>query len=425
MDRPMKDSGIEWIGETPSHWKITTIKNLFSVVSGGTPSTSKKEFWENGSVPWATPKDFNNLKSGMLFETDRNITHLGVVGSSAEFIPTNSVILTTRAPVGNVVVNKIKLTTNQGCKSLVNKNNLTDYKYYFFAMKISKDILESISTGTTFLELSGEKLKNFNIMMPPIQEQQKISNFLDGKTAHIDSIITDTKQSIEEFKKYKKAVINEAVTKGLNSNAEMKDSGIEWIGDVPESWSVLNFKSVMYKKKEICQDYDGQNILSLTLNGVIVRDLINPKGKMPTSFDGYQRIEKGNLLLCLFDIDVTPRCVGYAWDDGLTSPAYSQYVMRSNAFARYYEYLLLFLDDQKILLHLTKSLRNTLNDADFGVIKTIQPSYEEQKKIVEYLDQKCAHIENLIQQKQQLITELETYKKSLIYEYVTGKKEVM
>lgn len=423
MVKHVEDSGIGWIREAREYFTIIKLKYLTQVKRGASPRPIEKFITDDD-------EGYNWIRIGDSVPGEKYITSTKLkinkegARSSVEVKP-GDLIMSNSMSIGRAYIVGVPGYIHDGWLAFSFDEERVNGEWLSYALNASVSYLERMALGTTVFNLNIERVKSLEIPYCDIRTQRKITNFLDQKTAHIDSIINDTKKSIEEFKNYKKAVISEAVTKGLNSKAVMKDSGIEWIGDVPESWSVLNFKSVMYKKKEICQNYDGQNILSLTLNGVIVRDLINPKGKMPTSFDGYQRIEKGNLLLCLFDIDVTPRCVGYAWDDGLTSPAYSQYVMRSNAFARYYEYLLLFLDDQKILLHLTKSLRNTLNDADFGVIKTIQPSYEEQKEIVEYLDQKCAHIENLIQQKQQLITELETYKKSLIYEYVTGKKEVL
>ena len=180
----------------------------------------------------------------------------------------------------------------------------------------------------------------------------------------------------------------------------------------------------MYKKKDVCSKYEGESILSLTMKGVIVRDLENPMGKMPASFDGYQRIYKNNLLLCLFDTDVTPRCIGLIENDGLTSPAYSQFVMKDNNSAKYYTYLLTMMDDKKYFVHLSKNLRSSLTEEDFGVIKTIMPPIDEQKQIADFLDKKCDAIHSIISKKEQLIEKLEEYKKSLIYECVTGKREV-
>lgn len=205
---------------------------------------------------------------------------------------------------------------------------------------------------------------------------------------------------------------------------EMKDSGVEWLGMIPKEWEVKAHKYIMYKKKEICNVYSKENILSLTKKGVIVRDLENPSGKMPTTFDGYQKVYKNNLLLCLFDIDVTPRCVGVIKENGLTSPAYSQFIVK-NGNVNYYNYLLNKIDDEKSFLHLSKNLRNSLTEENFGIIKTIKPKVLEQQKIADFLDKKCEEFDSVIAKKEMLINKLEEAKKSLISEVVTGKVKVI
>lgn len=206
---------------------------------------------------------------------------------------------------------------------------------------------------------------------------------------------------------------------------KMKDSGLEWIGDVPSHWQVVPNKYLMKKLKQIQPVYNGEDIISLTINGVVKRDLENPVGKMPTSFDGYQFVYPNNLLMCLFDIDVTPRCVGLIKDYGLTSPAYSQFVLTDRANASYYYWYYLNLDFNKELLHLAKNQRHSLNEEQFGAIPAVVPPIAEQQQIAEYLDQKCAELDACIEGKKEQIKVLEEYKKAIIFEYVTGKKEVV
>ena len=122
----------------------------------------------------------------------------------------------------------------------------------------------------------------------------------------------------------------------------MKNSGVEWIGEIPEDWETIRNKRIMKKVKNICEHYNNENVLSLTMNGVIVRDLDNPNGKMPLTFDGYQYINENNLLMCLFDIDVTPRCVGIIKNNGVTSPAYSQFELTEKADVNYFYYYYFF-----------------------------------------------------------------------------------
>lgn len=200
---------------------------------------------------------------------------------------------------------------------------------------------------------------------------------------------------------------------------KMKNSGVAWIGDVPENWETIPNKYLMRKVKAICQKYSNEDVLSLTMNGVIKRDLDNPSGKMPSTFDGYQFVYAGNLLMCLFDIDVTPRCIGLIENDGITSPAYSQFELKRNAFNRYYYYYYLYLDNKKELLHLAKNLRHSFTEEQFGQISTVVPPIEQQHLIANQLDFVCKKVEDLISNQEQQIEKLKQYKQSLITEVVT------
>lgn len=199
---------------------------------------------------------------------------------------------------------------------------------------------------------------------------------------------------------------------------EMKDSGIPWIGKVPPNWEIMPNKYLMHKVKKICPVYNGENILSLTMQGVIIRDF-DLGGKMPATFDGYQIIYPGNLLMCLFDYDVTPRCIGLIKDKGLTSPAYSQFVMNQGADARYYYYYYLLLDFTKELLHLAKNLRHSFTEEQLGKIKVPVPPIGEQRRIADYLDTKCARIDSIRKNVEAEIEALKQYKQSVITEAVT------
>lgn len=199
---------------------------------------------------------------------------------------------------------------------------------------------------------------------------------------------------------------------------EMKDSGVEWIGQIPRDWDVVPHKRVMHKVKEICEQYNGEDIISLTMNGVIKRDLA-AGGKMPTSFDGYQYVKPNDLLLCLFDIDVTPRCVGVVKDYGVTSPAYSRFIMHDGYYNVYYDYLLRAIDDDKVFVHLSKNLRSSLTESDFGAIKTCVPSLAEQHRIATFLDAECAEIDAVLEKTRASIEEYKKLKQAVITQAVT------
>lgn len=205
-------------------------------------------------------------------------------------------------------------------------------------------------------------------------------------------------------------------TKGYT---EMKDSGIEWVGMIPKHWTTIANKYVMHKEKRICDKWDGQDVLSLTMNGVIIRDILNPVGKMPTTFDGYQFAYAGELLMCLFDIDVTPRCVGRVFNDGVTSPAYSCFQLHDNADLGYFYYYYLMVDNTKELLHLAKNLRHSFTEEQLGQLKVPLPPLQEQSAIAAYLDTQCSKIDEIIAQAKASIEDYKQWKVSIIYEAVT------
>lgn len=196
------------------------------------------------------------------------------------------------------------------------------------------------------------------------------------------------------------------------------DSQIPYVGLIPSHWKVVQNKRVMHKEKRICSSYSGEDILSLTMNGVVIRNL-DAGGKMPTTFDGYQFLYPGELLMCLFDIDVTPRCVGRVNNMGLTSPAYSSFVLHKNADVGYFYYYYLMLDHTKELLHLAKNLRHSLTEEQLGQIYVPLPPMMEQRTIASYLDKKVERIDFLISEAKASIEEYKSWKASIIYEAVT------
>lgn len=419
--REMKDSGISWINEIPGNWNVEPIKYSYRLIAGATPESTNADFWD-GDIKWITPADFKT-KDVFVTGGSRNLTIGGYKSCSTSMLPIGSIVFSKRAPIGTVAITADKLCTNQGCLGLVEKSSRVLNKFYFYVISIYGEVFNLYGSGTTFKEISANTFANIKLPMPPIQEQKSIVGFLDAKCAEIDALTADIQTQIDILEQYKRSIITEAVTKGLNPDVEMKDSGLKWIGKIPSSWNVMPNKYLMKKKKVICPVYNGEDILSLTMKGVIVRDL-DAGGKMPTSFDGYQRLEPGNLLMCLFDIDVTPRCIGLIKQAGLSSPAYSQFELNGMGNAEYYCYYYTMLDNDKTLLHLAKNLRHSLTEDQLGAISVIVPPVQEQKIIADFLDAKCEEIDKVIAAKIEQLAIIDEYKKSLIYEYVTGKKEV-
>lgn len=416
--REMKDSGIEWIGKVPVEWKIDNPQYHFS---------QRKDRAKQGMVQLTASQKYGVITQTEYMErTGANIVTVQKDFDILKLVCAGDFVIHMRSFQGGLEYSEKTGSISSAYVMLIPSNTIREPRYYKWFFKSSNYIDALSSTSNLVRDGQAMRWSNFiqlPILFPPAEEQQRIADFLDAKCAEIDALTADIQTQIDTLEQYKRSVITETVTKGLNANAEMKDSGIEWVGKMPLAWDAVPNKYLMYKVKNICPVYNGEDILSLTTNGVIIRDL-NGGGKMPTSFDGYQKVTPGNLLMCLFDIDVTPRCIGLVKNFGLTSPAYSQFVMRTGAYAPYYYYYYLMVDYTKELLHMAKNLRHSLTEDQLGAIKAPNPPYEEQVQIAEFLDKKCVEINLVIEDKNRQLATLDEYKKSLIFEYVTGKKEV-
>ena len=415
--KQMKDSGAKWIGKIPTHWKSDKLKYHLQRKEPKNPGDMMvlSLYRELGVIPKDSRDDNHNMTS----EDTSKYKYVK---------PGNFVVNKMKAWQGSVAVSNYEGIVSPAYYVYEFSDNLYYKRYFHYLLRgCYKDEFMRLSGGMRVgqWDLSSEDLDNTLVIIPPIDEQKCIAEFLDKKCEEVDGLIADILTQIDTLEQYKRSTITEAVTKGLNPTVEMKDCELEWASKIPAHWEVVPNKYLMAKKKIIQPIYKGEDILSLTVNGVIKRDLENPSGKMPTSFDGYQVVYPNNLLMCLFDIDVTPRCVGAVKDYGLTSPAYSQFILNEKADTNYYYYYYLSLDFTKELLHLAKNQRHSLNEEQFGAIKAVVPPIDEQEAIAEYLDKKCAEIDACIDEKKQQISVLENYKKSIIFEYVTGKKEVI
>lgn len=202
---PLKDSGIEWIGQIPKHWEVKKIKHLGKVISGSTPNSSDIQYW-NGNIIWITPAD---MKDKYISKGSRNITIEGLKSIGGVLSPKGSVIISSRAPIGLVCISKTDMCTNQGCKTLISNCN-KEYLYYLILSNVA--ILKSKGNTTTFDEMSMATYKNHIIAIPSFEEQQQIADYLDKKTEEIDSTINKFKVQIDKLKEYRQALITEVVT---------------------------------------------------------------------------------------------------------------------------------------------------------------------------------------------------------------------
>ena len=235
-----KPSRLDTRAPLPSSWSEAPIKRAFDIVSGSTPKTDNEEFWD-GETTWVTPADLSGLDAVDVTESKRTITEAGLLSCGTTLVPAGSIVISTRAPIGTLAIAGKELCTNQGCKALV-PNGECSSRFAYYYLSACTEQLNIKGRGTTFLELSGDELGSFLMPKPAPVEQELICAFLDRETAKIDTLIAEQQRLIELLQEKRQAVISHAVTKGLNPNAPMKDSGVEWLGEVQEHWEVKPLK---------------------------------------------------------------------------------------------------------------------------------------------------------------------------------------
>lgn len=422
--REMKDSGIEWIGKIPEEWTKDKAIRLFNIIgSGTTPKNITSDF---PCVNWIQSGDIN----GSLISSCKNNVSESIISQysalkiyAAPFI----VIAMYGASVGNTSISLIDGCVNQACCVL--SASIYNLNYAFYAIKSSQNYLIRKAIGGGQPNISQDTIKQLWLPLPALHEQKRIAAFLDAECAEIDAVLEKTRASIEEYKKLKQAVITQAVTKGIRGDRPMKDSGIEWIGDIPAEWDVVRIKNLFdYRNERNFKPLEEVNLISLyTDKGVVQHcDLDETTGNKASNADGYKLVYENdivvNIILCWMG------AIGRSAYFGVTSPAYDVYSPKQKTNSKFYHYFFrtngFSGDCYKVGRGIMAMRWRTYSD-QFRAIKVVSPPQSEQEEIVEYLDEKCDGIDDLIAKKQQYLTEIENYKKSLIYEYVTGKKEVI
>lgn len=426
--REMKDSGIEWIGDIPVSWDTIKLKFHGKIYNGSTPKSDNPEYYD-GDITWVTPADMDNAST--IINSKKTITEAGLESCGTNLVPKNSIVISTRAPIGVVCIAGKELCTNQGCKSIVPKDiSCAKYPYYFLLTQ--SDTLNMLGKGTTFLELSTSDLSNYKIPFPAKKEQQAIADYLDVECARIDGIVTIQHQIIERLKEYKKSVITEAVTRGLNPNAPMKDSGIEWIGKIPEHWEVRRIKTLGEYRNGLT--YNPENMVDESSGTLVLRSSNIQNGKIVLDDNVFVNniipeqllVHKGDIIICsrngsrelvgknaLIKEDIMASFGAFMMIFRTNYPEYISYILNSAIFGYY------------LSTFFTATI-NQLTGSNFGNMQIVFcPDLNEQQEIIDYLDRECARIDAIIEKRERMIELMTEYKKSLIYECVTGKKEIV
>ena len=409
-----KDSGAQWLGFIPSSWETGVIGSLYAL--------------RNTKV---SDKDYPPL----------SLTMRGVLPQLDTVAKTDAHDARKLVLKGDFAINSRSdrrgscgISDYDGSVSLINTvlqpRGTMNPQYYNWLFHTVQFADEYYKNGHGIVDdlwtTRWDEMKRIVIPVPSKQEQTAIATFLGKKIGEIETIIAEARASIEEYKSWKASIIYEAVTKGLNPNAEMKDSGVEWIGEIPQAWEIKLLSQLAFRVKNNNTGMQENNLLSLSYGKIKRKSINSTDGLLPESFDGYNIINAGDIVLRLTDLqnDHTSLRVGRAEERGIITSAYVTVRPLEENISEYLYYALHSFDVKKGFYGMGSGVRQGLNYSEVKTLKLPFPDARTQHSIVTFIKAKVAKIDSLISEKESLVADLESYKKSLIYEAVTGKRRV-
>ena len=427
----MKNSGVEWIGEIPEDWEVISVKHYCEeIYSGGTPDSTKPEYWD-GDIDWIPSGECHDKK---ITSAPKTITQLGFDNSSTKMIPANTpVVAMTGATCGNTGFLTFNSCANQSVCSFISKSKMADSLFLWYLLIASKNYILTYQSGGAQGGINVEVCKNLRVPLIAFDKQKTIALYLDKKCNKIEETIQNQQQVIEKLKAYKQSLITEAVTgkikiqngKVCGKYENYKDSGVEWIGKIPNEWEVGKFGRFAQVKSNLVEPN-----LYLEYPQIAPDNIGKGSGKLID----WQTVKDSGVIswnhlffkgqIVYSKIRPTLNKLIIAPFDGLCSA--DMYPIETNIHKQFFVYMMLsqYFVEQVGLITRDRVKMPKINQNELSGILITVPTKEEQKEISDYLDKKCTAIDTVIEQKQKLIEKLTEYKKSLVYECVTGKKEI-
>lgn len=417
--RKMKDSGIKWIGKIPETWEVTINKTILKNISERNhPDAEVLSLYRDlGVVPKNSRDDNHNVTS------ENTIQY--------KFVEKGSLVINKmKAWQGSLAVSNYEGIVSPAyyvCKFRDNQIS-KDYVHYLLRSSIYAQQFERLSTGMRIgqWDLSIDDFLATPLLVPPEKEQAAIAKCLDKKSMQIDALIANVQEQIEKLKAYKQSLITEVVTKGLDPNVPMKDSGVEWIGEIPKCWNMVRGKA-LFEECDARSDDGSEELLTVSqYTGVTPRSQKSVNMFESTTLEGYKICEVGDI--AANTMWLWAGAIGVSEYRGVISPSYNVYRQKEIKYiSSYLDCLLripLLVQEYASRSTGIRASRLRLYPKDFMDIMFPVPPIEEQKTIMDILGKKIDMVNQMISIKQSKIEKLELYKRSLIYEYVTGKKEV-
>ncbi len=432
----IKDSGVEWLGAMPAHWKVERTKSVASVLNGATPSTNNPSYW-NGDILWLTPDDLGSINGVRVKSSSRKITQAGYASCGTSLAPRGSIVISTRAPIGHLAVLDQPSCVNQGCRLLVFADGV-DADYIYYLLLSARKELQSLGVGTTFTELPRARLENFPLALPPLPEQTAIVRFLNHADQRIQRYIRAKQKLITLLEEQKQVIVHEAVTGRIDVRTgkpypTYKDSGVEWLEDVPTHWEFTMVKrhyTIQLGKMLQNRPNSPDDIAVTYLKALHVQWFQVRTTDLPTMWarpsDLVQfGVTSGDLLVC--EGGEGGRCGilkqggnGYIIQNALHRVRphthgrneYLQYALSTVAAIGWFA----ALNEKATIAHFTRE--------KFGALRVPIPPLPEQNAIVEFLDKATAAIDTSISRTHRQIEVLQEYRIRLIADVVTGKLDV-
>lgn len=423
--REMKDSGIEWIGQVPNNWKLKKGKYLF------------KQHNNRGNLKClqllSPSQKFGVIPQTLLEElTTQNVVKVSEKANLNDFktVHVGDFCISLRSFQGGFEYSHYEGVVSPAYQifSAIGDNLCDGYYRYLFK---DKSFIDKMNSYTMTLmdgkNIAFDDFGNTYIPVPPKSEQEKIANFLDSKCSEIDATSADIQKEIEILEQYKRSLVFEAISKGINGEKTANASSDIW-KEIPQSWKLVDIKYLFEIVKRIA-GREGYNILSVTQKGLKVKDISGNQGQIAENYSGYQFVFPSDYVMN--HMDLLTGWIDCSDQFGVTSPDYRVFRLRDKTQndTEYYKYVMQCCYMCRIFYSLGQGVstlgRWRLQTSAFMNFKVPVPPLREQKEIARYLNDKCKEIELSIEQKRKQLELLSAYKKSLIYEYVTGKKEVI
>jgi type I restriction enzyme S subunit len=314
---------------------VRRLRFLFETISGATPSSSVEEYWD-GEINWVTPEDLGRLSDRYVRETRRRITEEGYKNCGVSLAGTGSIVLSKRAPIGQTAILGISATCNQGCFLLTKVGGL-DERFYYYALIHLRPALEALGRGSTFMELSSDDLRSVSMPFPSQDNQYFIASYLDRETARIDRLIAEKERMLALLEEKRSALISRVVTRGLDPNAPLKPSGLEWLGEIPAHWNIERAKNLFAIRDERSDDGLEELLTVSHLTGVTARSEKNVYMFEAEDKAGYKRCLPGDL--AVNTLWAWMGAMGISPLEGIVSPDYHVYTSKGELLPEYIDML--------------------------------------------------------------------------------------